>query len=152
MKKYLSIIALLGICIQFSCESETPDLLKQLSKRENELNGGGSGGGGNNSTYKYNGIHAEKVQMLLSRITGWNETTAPPCINMIRPGCQRDSYVCAAISYAWAAEMHARQGDFNTATYEAREMMNNLSMADQLCGGSPPPSGGVCGTWSIYPC
>lgn len=142
---------LITACLQFSCESETPDLVNLLSRREVMLGGGGNNGGGTGGQWSYTGINADKVRLLLSRTSGWDATNPPSCT--IKPLCtQRDSYVCGAVNYAWAAEMYARNGDISQATFAANEMMRNLNMADQLCSGPCPSCAAECGTWSIYPC
>lgn len=150
MKKYLLIVVSFFICIQFACESDVPDLVEMLSRREETLGGGGNNGGGNGS-WSYNGVNADKVRLLLSKTSGWDATHPPQCT--IKPTCtQRDSYVCGAVTYAWAAEMYARNGDFSQASLAVTEMMYNLNMADQLCSGPCPSCAAECGTWSIYPC
>ena len=151
MKKIALILLLITAILQIACESETADIVELLTKREEKIGGGGNNGGGSNSRFSYNGINSTKVQFLLNNTTGWDATHAPQCT--IKPSCtQRDAYVCAAVTYAWGAEMYARNGDMSQATLAATEMMRNLDMADRLCSGPCPACATQCGTWSLHPC
>src|SRR5439155_11268920 len=74
--------------------------------------------------------------------------------NLILNGtCQRDQYVGAAISYAWAAAAYAYQGNQTRATENAENMRTQLRNADRLCSDAPYVAPGTtCVTAQIYDC
>jgi len=65
--------------------------------------------------------------------------------------CIRDTYVAAAVNYAWAAEAYYRLGKYDQAAAAAVQMNENLQYARALCGGTGV-GGGDCRTFSIFPC
>ena len=67
--------------------------------------------------------------------------------------CARDASVAAAVSFAWAAECYAEQGEKNRATAHAEEIYNNLNFANSLCSNAPSIAGRAeCDTLKIFPC
>jgi hypothetical protein len=128
-----------------------------------EDEGGGSGGGGGSRNAGggapaiYAGTYQNEVRHLLNRVSGWRTSTnaqtdggVPPNVS-IGAGCIRDTYVAAAVNYAWAAESYYRLNSAN-ASPMAANMRSQLNSGNSLC--SNASSGGLnnCRTLSIWGC
>jgi hypothetical protein len=145
--KISSFLKVLGFCtLSFLV------LTSEICNKDNE-DQTDSGGG------KYSDVYASEVHMLLGRVTGWNADTPPKCDvgDCFGIACQRDTYVCAAVLYAWAAEQYSQRGnpgDKEKAVEAAQTMHQQLMNAKNLCSTSPNASNcsNSCKTFSIYPC
>lgn len=104
----------------------------------------------------YSGPHKEDVGKLLSAVKGWRTNSSLTTNDGIPPevpvSCIRDTYVAAAVSYAWAAEAYYRLGYTDKAEEMAGLMDENLYTVKQLCSNGPVVGGGSCDTEEIYPC
>lgn len=106
--------------------------------------------------FAYNGKHKEWVATLLTRVPEWKTPGAdgsgakPPVVKA--KACIRDTYVAAAVAYAWAAEAYARQEEDNKAAVAADKMYHELEKAEELCSDVPVLPGGKCDTEHIYRC
>jgi len=108
-------------------------------------------------SFTYKGSNSDWVGKLLTRVSGWKcpahgaDKGSPPQVKA--DACMRDTYVAAAVVYAWAAECYARQEEDSKATAMADEMRKQLKEAQALCSDKAPIGGGrACGTLKIYPC
>ena len=108
-------------------------------------------------SFTYNGRHSDWVRKLLTRVGSWrcpsnaSDSGAPPSVKAEE--CTRDTYVAAAVLYAWAAECYARQEEDSKAGDAADQMYENLKNAKSLC--SDAPSIGPardCDTLQIFGC
>lgn len=165
MKKNILIgtLALLFLGPSFtSCTKDMPKSLSEILKR-NDVDGYGNGGGGNaeaggGSPSVYKGANADYVHLLLSKVPGWVTPSCGTCNDGVPPvvpinnTCQRDAYVAAAVSFAWAAESAYRLGAVADASSFAGKMMESLQAAKNLCGPSTVNGGGSCLTLNIFPC
>lgn len=114
----------------------------------------------NTSDITYRGEDARYVQHVLSRVPGWKVPSCPNCSDGITPALrisrnsQRDAYVSAAVTFAWAAEAYSRMGKDREAEDAAGEVRKLLEQADALCSDGPAFSGGGTGeqTLHIWPC
>ncbi|HEV8587994.1 MAG TPA: hypothetical protein VGQ72_03905 [Pyrinomonadaceae bacterium] len=107
--------------------------------------------------FTYNGRHSDWVRKLLTRVGSWrcpsnaSDSGAPPSVKAEE--CTRDTYVAAAVLYAWAAECYARQEEDSKAGDAADQMYENLKNAKSMC--SDAPSIGPardCDTLRIFGC
>lgn len=111
---------------------------------------------------KYTGSYQSEVITLLSRTKPWK---TPSCIigvsDGIAPkifsdgnGCIRDTYVDAAIQYAWAAEAAYRFERYSEANDYATQVHSNLNNANSLCSNVPVPGPApyTCNTFTVWPC
>lgn len=112
-------------------------------------------GGGPPSVYQ--GSYEGEVRHLLNRVNGWRTSSnaqtdggVPPNVS-IGAACIRDTYVAAAVQYAWAAESYYRLRLAQAASM-AEEVHNNLLYANSLC--SSASGGGLnnCRTLSLWGC
>lgn len=166
MKKHLSgFVVLFFISTIISCSKTdgTPKSLEEILKRNEVYGGGGSGGGSNSNPgggapSAYQGSNASIVRDLLSKVSGWRTPSCANCNDGIPPtvnigtNCIRDTYVAAAVNYAWAAESYYRLGDTSKAAAMINLMNQSLQYARNLCSSAPGVGGGNCLTFSIYPC
>ena len=60
--------------------------------------------------------------------------------------CQRDSYIDAAISEAWAANAHTAVGNADAASADIDLMVKSLRQAQALCSDAPAISKEPCDT------
>lgn len=145
-----------------SCTKDMPKSLLEILKR-NKVEGYGNGGGGNiqaggGGPSMFKGPNADYVHLLLSKVPGWKTSSCANCNDGVLPdvkinsNCQRDLYVAAAVSYAWAAESYYRMGDAAQASSMAAKMMENLQYAKNLCSSDPIIIAGLCFTLNIFPC
>lgn len=156
--KYCLICFMLTACGK---EGEIPDALKEILDRNgyqdisNSNGGGGSGGGG---TVRYTGSYDQNVRSLLSKVSGWQTPSSLNASDAVAPNvpvgtnCIRDTYVAAAVNFAWAAESYYRLGETARAAEMAANMQTQLNNARSLCSNAPGIGGGDCRTFSIYPC
>ena len=108
-------------------------------------------GGKDNSVTNYAGKYSDWVIKLLDRSGPWSCPDNPPKIKAKQ--CARDASVAAAVSFAWAAECYAEQGEKNRATAHAEEMYKNLMDAKNLCSDAPSFAGAKeCDTMNIFAC
>jgi hypothetical protein len=112
------------------------------------------------SAVTYDGVAAREVRHLLSRVEGWKVPSCATCTDGVTPSIrmnknsQRDAYVAAAVTYAWAAEAYHRLGNAAKAKESAEGAKKSLEQANELCSGSPSNSGGGSGpqTLTIWSC
>src|SRR4051812_21697957 len=116
---------------------------------------GGARNAGGGAPAVYAGTYQNEVRHLLGRVSGWRTSSnaqtdggVPPNVS-IGSGCIRDTYVAAAVNYAWAAESYYRLNSSNAASMAAN-MRSQLNNANQLC--SNASSGGVKNLWALRPC
>jgi hypothetical protein len=112
------------------------------------------------ATIYYSGIYKDEVYKLLSRSKPWRTPScktgesdgATPSIHSDGT-CIRDTYVDAAIQFAWAAESYWRAGSTTKAEESATYARNQLNVANSLCSDVPVPDPGIhCNTLEIWPC
>ncbi len=152
------------LTLLFSCDDQTdlPESLQDILERQGVSTSGGPGTGtgsvGSSTGISYSGPYAANVKLLLSKVSGWKTFSCltcsdgvPPKVN-INSNCQRDAYVAAAVSYAWAAENYYRLGRTTDATTQATSMNTNLQYARNLCSNSISVGGSSCLTLTIFPC
>ncbi len=112
------------------------------------------------SYISYKGSYQTQVSLLLTKVKGWSTPTCLTCNGSaklpevsIGTNCIRDTYVSAAIQYAWAAESYYRLNEISKATTAANTMMEQLNVAKSLCSsGGIGIGGSTCKTFTIYPC
>ena len=108
-------------------------------------------------SFTYNGRHSDWVRKLLTRVGSWrcpsnaSDSGAPPSVKAEE--CTRDTYVAAAVLYAWAAECYARQEEDSKAGDAADQMYEQLKNAKSMCSDAPSigPSRD-CDTIKIFGC
>ncbi|MGQ0642611.1 MAG: hypothetical protein ACT4P6_17855 [Gemmatimonadaceae bacterium] len=126
---------------------------------EDDSSSAGSGnrnpGGGAPPTYV--GLYQGEVRRLLSGVSGWrtsrNAATdggVPPNVS-IGAACIRDTYVAAAVQYAWAAESYYRL-NHSSAGSMAAQMHSNLLSANGLCSSATGAAINNCRTLSLWGC
>jgi hypothetical protein len=155
--------SLLSLLFSCSDQSNLPKSLEGILKRQGTSNSGGvgTGTGSSSTSTSYSGSYASDVSLLLSRVSGWKTNSCLTCNDGIPPtvkigtNCVRDTYVAAAVNYAWAAESYARLGKSTDASSMAVRMNTELQRARALCSNGPVfggSSGITCQTLSIYSC
>lgn len=108
----------------------------------------------------YSGASSRYVQYLLSHVPDWKVPTCATCTDGVTPtvrinkNSQRDTYVAAAVTYAWGAEAYSRLGETEKAEESAGQVKTLLDQADALCSEAPAADGGGSGlqTLRIWPC
>lgn len=163
MKGYILLVRAAIICVNVlvvGCagDSGIPKSFEEIMDRnEIDLVAGGQGGGSLGAKVSYQGNSAAVVKQLLDRVSGWKTASCltcndgvPPKVN-INANCQRDSYVAAAVNYAWAIESYYRLGETANISSLVTKMNQSLQYARNLCGPSTV-NAGSCYTLSIYGC
>lgn len=110
--------------------------------------GAAGAGRGFDGTWSYTGSYAAQVQYLLSRVTNWRcpaslsvQGAKPQVTITTSASSQRDQYVAAALTTAWAMECYARLGYTQKAAALEPTMRDLLDNADALCSGTPGVAG-----------
>jgi hypothetical protein len=151
----MAIILVYVLTAGCTSDSGIPASLEEILDRNDvELTTSGQNGGG---TVSYNGNSASVVKQLLEKVNGWKTPSCTTCSDGVPPkvninsNCQRDSYVAAAVNYAWAIESYYRLGQTSNVPSLVTNMNQNLQYARNLCGSSTI-NYGSCYTLNIYGC
>ena len=151
---WISSFTVLQGCI--SGETIPPSLEEIMERNEANSTGSGNSGGGGGAV-RYKGASETVVRQLLSRVSGWKTPSCTSCNDGMPPdvkinnNCIRDTYVAAAVAYAWAIESYYRLGETARAAALVPQMNENLQNARNLCGNSTVNLGS-CITMYIYGC